>query len=190
MGLDVFPNFGTLGPCPHLCSSRSQLCSKVCSDLSYSKSSQLGLKTLTCLNNLRGAPAAMAADIFGGRHWFHEFLGCKMLHLAARAFKFSTSSSAPSCSAARFAKRMFSAMVETQCAQATCDSLASKKKERNAFPVKDEGSCQPWGSAGEIMKAAGFRSSLRTDALCIRKLMQPLACPFFSEAVCSSNQRK
>ena len=25
MGLDVFPNFGTLPPCPHLCSSRSQL---------------------------------------------------------------------------------------------------------------------------------------------------------------------
>lgn len=36
---------------------------KVCSDL-YSKSSQLGLKTLTCLNNLRDAPAM--ADIFGG----------------------------------------------------------------------------------------------------------------------------
>ena len=62
MGLDVFPNFGTLPPLPApVLFTISAL--KVCSDL-YSKSSQLGLKTLTCLNNLRDAPAM--ADIFGG----------------------------------------------------------------------------------------------------------------------------
>ena len=83
MGLDVFPNFGTL-PAPVLFTISAL---KVCSDLSYSKSSQLGLKTLTCLNNLRDAPAAMAADIFGGWHWFNEFLGCKMLQEHCKSFQ-------------------------------------------------------------------------------------------------------
>lgn len=97
--------------------------------------------------------------------------------------------SEPICSAAKLAKLMFSSMVETQSAQLTSESLASKKKDRYAFPVKDDGSCQPWGSAGAMIKAFGFRSSWRIDALCIKKLMQPFACPF-AVALSSSNQRK
>lgn len=97
--------------------------------------------------------------------------------------------SEPICSAAKLAKLMFSSMVETQSAQLTSESLASKKKDRYAFPVKDDGSCQPWGSAGAMIKAFGFRSSRRIDALCIKKLMQPFACPF-AVALSSSNQRK
>ena len=152
-----------------------------------SRSVQLGLNTFTCLNNLGCALDMRSQECLVGSI-------CKILASFSDLSAFQSEllrarNSEPICSAAKLAKLMFSSMVETQSAQLTSESLASKKKDRYAFPVKDDGSCQPWGSAGAMIKAFGFRSSRRIDALCIKKLMQPFACPF-AVALSSSNQRK